>query len=262
MTIDLLHKELTYRLRGIAFRIHSELRAGHAEEFYETAFLWALDKEGLSFQKQPPYTVEYNGKQVGKYKPDLVVEAPKVLIDHKARPSITGLHKAQVLSYLAVTGIDLGIVMNFGTRSMQIERLPNYLADREPFAWVPQTTAHLYPDLSNAVLRSLYKVHYTLGAGFLSQVYRRATRIELSEQRVNFEYIRSLPLSFEGNTIADLETRLFCIDNRILLATFAEKMVTTKATEKMRWAMKVTGCEIGILANFYPQKLDVRVLKR
>lgn len=262
MSTDLLHKELTYYLRGVAFRIHAELKGGHQEEFYQTAFVWALDKDGIDFQSQPTYYVEYNGKQVGKYRPDLIINPDKVLIDYKSQPRITHLHKAQMISYLAVTQIQLGMIMNFGTSSMQFDRLPNFLCSRAPFEWTSQIIDGPFPDLRNTIIRSLHKVHHTLGSGFLSQVYRRATRIELSEQLVNFEYMRSLPLSFDGNEIADIETRLFWIDNRILLATFALKKVNPNITEKLRWAMKATNCQIGILANFYPQKLDIRVIEQ
>lgn len=262
MPHKLLHEDLTYYLRGVAFLIHSELKSGHKEEFYEKAYIWVLDRDGVAFRQQPVYKMDYEGHQVGEYRPDLVIESNKLLIDFKSTPKIIALHKAQMLSYLAVTEIDLGLIMNFGSSSMQFERIPNFVRERDPFEWTPQpVTDGSYPELRNAIALAVYKVHYTLGAGFLSQVYRRATYIELGRQGVSFEYLTSLPLSFDGNTIAEVHTNLFWIDKKILLATFALQSIPAHVSEKMRWAMKVTDCQIGMLVNFYPSKLEIRVLR-
>lgn len=262
MSSKLLHEELTYYLRGVAFRVHSELKGGHEEAMYEKAYIWALDKDGVAFRQQPVYTMEYEGHQVGTYRPDLVIDPDKLLIDFKSTPEIIGLHKAQMISYLTVTDIDLGLIMNFGASSMEFARLPKYTQDRSPFEWEPQLAIDgPYPELRDAIVRSLHKVHYGLGAGFLSQIYRRATYIELGLHGVSFERLTSLPLSFEGNTIAEIETNLFWIDQKILLATFALQAIPVNVTEKMRWAMKTTNSQVGILANFYPRKLEIRVLK-
>lgn len=262
MSGKLLHEELTYYLRGIAFRVHSELKGGHEEEMYEKAYVWALDRDGVAFRQQPVYKMEYEGHQVGVYRPDLVIVPDKLLIDFKSTPEIIGLHKAQMISYLAVTDIELGLIMNFGASSMEFVRLPNYTQARPPFEWKPQLiTDGLYPELRNAIMRAIHKVHYGLGPGFLSQIYRRATYIELGRQGVSFERVKSLPLSFEGNTIAEIDTNLFWIDQKILLATFALQTIPVSVSEKMRWAMKTTNTQIGILANFYPSKLQIRVLK-
>ncbi|MEZ4712751.1 MAG: GxxExxY protein [Caldilineaceae bacterium] len=171
------HAELTYYLRGIGFRIHNALKGGHEEKVYEEALILVLDKEDIAYHGQPQFTICYKGKQIGEYYPDLTFENHLVLGELKAAPKIENQHKAQVLSYMAVTNAELGFIMNFGASSLQTERLPNFLRDRPSVQWQPKTPENiLYPELTNRVLESCHIVHHELGPGFLSQIYRRAVR--------------------------------------------------------------------------------------
>lgn len=115
---------------------------------------------------------------------------------------ITTLHKAQLLSYLAVTQAELGFIVNFGARSMQYERLPNFLSSRERSPTQrPVDPSLLYFALTKQVLDALYTVHFAIGTGFWHMVYRRATRIELRHLGVPFVYLRELPLTYAGQVI-------------------------------------------------------------
>jgi len=258
----LLHADLTYRLRGIGFQIHNELGPGHNEADYETALEYGMVSESIPFLRQPVYQINYRGHQVGEYRPDMVLADGAVILDLKATAKIEPLHQAQVLSYLAVTNAQLGLIMNFGAASLQVERFPNFLANRQPQQnLVTPPIDGLYPELTRRLLDSLFTVQRSVGPGFLHQIYRRATRIELSHNQINHIYLKELPLRFQGQTITQKETRLFWIEERILLATVAMAQVTHLHTEKLRWAMRETGCQLGLIANFYPSQLEVRFIR-
>ena len=258
----LLHADLTYRLRGIGFQIHNELGPGHDEADYETALAYAMTRDDISFVRQPVYQINYRGQQVGEYRPDVMLAGGAVVLDLKATTTIEPLHKAQVLSYMAVTKAELGLIMNFGAASLQVERLPNFLANRQPQQnFVTPLPDGLYPELTRRLLDSLFTVQRSLGPGFLHQIYRRATRIELSHNQMNYAYLKELPLRFQGQTITQKETRLFWIEECILLATVALAQVTHVHTEKLRWALRETGCPLGLIANFYPSQLEVRFIR-
>ncbi|MCL4862086.1 MAG: GxxExxY protein [Caldilineaceae bacterium] len=259
---DMHHRELTYYLRGLGFRIHNALKGGHEESVYEQALAWSLARDKTPFLRQSQHRIDYKGKQVGEYYTDFMLADGKVLVECKAAPEITPQHKAQVLSYMAVTKAELGFIMNFGAPSLQTERLPNFLDRRKPLEWQTATPVdQLFPKLTNQVLKSLYTVHHELGPGFLSQVYRRATRIELANQRLNFIYLKELPLFYEGHQLTTVSSRLFLLEEKILLATFAATGMTHQYTDKMYWAMQVTNVPLGILANFYPSRLDVHFVR-
>ncbi len=261
MAESLLHAELTYYLRGVAFRVHHELGGGHAENVYENAFCIALDRDGTAYRRQPQVHVVYKGQQVGEYYPDMMLAEDRVLLDFKAAVRIEPLHKAQILSYLAVTSAELGLLLNFGARSTQVERLPNFLGSRKPFVWVSTPRPGLAcADITDQVLSALHEVHHELGPGFLHQVYRRAVRYELSLHSLNFDYLKELPVSFDAQLVGTSQTRLFFIDRCVLLGVIAAQAVTAQHTERLRWAMRVTDAELGLIANFFPSKLQVRFL--
>jgi len=258
----LLYADLTYYLRGVGFRIHNALKGGHAECDYEAALVWALTTDGVPYRQQPVYRIAYKGQQIGEYRPDLVLADDDVIVELKAAPQIEPLHKAQTLSYLAVTQAQLGLIMNFGAKKLHVERLPNFVQQRQV---APQAATRrfdlLYSDLTEGILAALHEAHRVLGPGFLHQVYRRAARIELSDHRLNYRYIKELPLRFEGHTIAAKPTRLFYIEQKVLLATVALKKVTEAQREKLRWAMLQMDCRLGIIANFYPGALDTQFVR-
>lgn len=256
----LLHGELTYYLRGLGFRIHKKLGGGHPESNYEAAMVAGLEADHMAFRHQPTYYVYYRNQQVGAYRPDFTLADGALQLDLKATPLILPLHKAQLLSYLAVTQAELGLIMNFGAGSMQYDRLPNFLAGRARVA-VPTIMPNkhlLHFDLTRHVLDTLYAVHSALGPGFLHQIYRRATYIELAQQGVAFTYLKELPVYYGGQVIDRRPTRLFVVEQKLLVATVALAQITPKHTEKLRWAQREMGCPLGLIANFYPSALDLR----
>lgn len=258
----LVQADLTYALRGIGFRVHNALGPGHREEDYEKATVWALQSDTLPFLQQPVYRIDYKKWQIGEYRPDFMIGDKAVLVDLKATSAIEALHKAQVLSYLRVTDAELGLIMNFGGASMQFERLPNFLRDRKAVRSQARTPVGiLYPDLTNAMIDALSEVHYTLGPGFLHQVYRRAARRELILRNVNFTYIKTLPLRFENHEIGQRPTRLFFVEQKLLVATVSLQQVTDVHQAKLRWAMRQLQCSLGLIANFHQTELQVHFVR-
>ena len=261
---QLLHADLTYKLRGIAFRVHRELCGGHEERVYDTAYAVALKAAGVPFQQQTVHRIDYRGQQVGEYRPDFMLEDGKLLTELKAAPKIDPLHRAQAISYLAVTKAELALIMNFGGSSMQIERIPNFLADRQLEEYslhVPAADKHLYPELSQRVLDALAHVHRTLGAGFLHQVYRRATRIEFAHQQIDFTYVKELPVRYDGHLIEMQPVRLLHVEKKLLVAAVALTAVSATETERLRWAMNMTNSQLGLIVNFYGTRLQARFLR-
>lgn len=263
MPTELLHRKLVYYLQGLGFQIHTTLGGGHAEQDYENALVHALEIDNVAYARQPVYRVQYRGRQVGEYRPDLVAADGRVLLELKATPRIEPLHIAQTLSYLAVTGAELGLIMNFGGSSMQFRRVPNFLQQRQPVVGsIVYPKNLLYPELTRVILDSLFDVHRTLGAGFLHQVYRRTARIEMLERGLTVKLIKELPLRFRGSVLAMKPVRLLLIDGKVLVATVALKSVKSAQTEKLRWAMRNMGVELGLIANFYPSTLAFRFYRQ
>jgi GxxExxY protein len=97
------------------------LGAGFLESVYEKALLIALKDKGLAAQSQTPLQVTFRNKQVGEFVADIIVDN-KVLLELKAVKNLTPEHQAQIINYLKATGIEIGLLINFGNTKMEFRR--------------------------------------------------------------------------------------------------------------------------------------------
>jgi GxxExxY protein len=234
------------------------------EEFYQQAVAVGLDAEGIKCKLEKPFEVYYQKQRVGLYYVDVWIEDGKVLLELKVAPKISPLHQAQAISYLKVTDADLAIVVNFGAKSLEDERFPNFLRDKEVnFSWEnrPVTTDIPYPDLSNRLLEVCNRVHFELGPGFLHQVYRRATMVELEHQELNFKYLKEIPITYQGHHLGMQAVRLIAVSGKILLATVAVKQIDEAMKAQLKTRLKHLGFQFGLLANFNDTKLKVATVQ-
>jgi GxxExxY protein len=119
---ELLYEDLSYSLIGAAMEVHKTLGCGFLEHVYEEALAHELSLRGIPFRRQVPLEVHYKGKSVGKYQADYIIDG-RIVLEIKAAASLMSAHDAQAHHYLAVTGLRLAILLNFGTRSLQIRRV-------------------------------------------------------------------------------------------------------------------------------------------
>jgi GxxExxY protein len=115
---------ITEAIIGCAFKVGSVLGQGFAERVYENALAHELRRSGLTVQQQVALTVWYDDVVVGEYVADVVVEED-VLVELKACSDIVDGHVAQCLNYLKVTGLRVGLLLNFGAPRVQIRRVVN-----------------------------------------------------------------------------------------------------------------------------------------
>lgn len=112
--------DLTYKVIGSAYKVHNTLGPGFLEKVYENALILELKKLGIHARQQVKLPVLYEGQQVGLYFPDLWIEN-KLIIELKAILTLSPEHEMKLVHYLAATGINDGLLINFGT-SVQIRR--------------------------------------------------------------------------------------------------------------------------------------------
>ncbi len=118
----LFHEELTYKIIGCAFEVHKELGPGFLESAYEAAIKIELKNSGVKVISQQSFPLFYKGARIKDFICDLVVDE-KVVVELKAISRITDIDRAQLLNYLKVTGIKVGLIINFGQTSLKHERL-------------------------------------------------------------------------------------------------------------------------------------------
>ena len=116
----LKHGELSQKIIGIAQNVHNELGQGFLEKVYENALAIELEEEGVDCTSEVPMSVQYHGSVVGDYVADMVVEN-KIIVEVKAVSELTSAHEVQLVNYLKATGVQVGLLINFG-RSVQVKR--------------------------------------------------------------------------------------------------------------------------------------------
>ena len=122
MQEEFKHKGITEKIIGCAMRVHGFLGPGFRELVYEKSLIIELRMAGLKCETQIYRDIYFRDTLVGKRRLDLLVE-DKVLIELKAVSEIDNVIYNQALNYLKVFGFEVGLVLNFGTPSLQIKRL-------------------------------------------------------------------------------------------------------------------------------------------
>jgi len=111
---------LTRSIIGCAYKVHNGLGSGFLERVYQNALCIELRKLGLHVEEQAPVKVLYDGQVVGDYFADLLVEG-RVIVEIKAVEALVKAHEVQLVNYLAATGMEVGLLINFGA-SVKVRR--------------------------------------------------------------------------------------------------------------------------------------------
>jgi len=112
---DFKYKELTEKISKIFYRVYNKLGYGFLEKVYENAMMIELRQENIPAIAQAPIKVIYRGEVIGDYYADVLVDN-KVIVELKAAKNLSEENEAQVLNYLKATGIEVGLLLNFGLR--------------------------------------------------------------------------------------------------------------------------------------------------
>ena len=117
------YKNLIQKIRECAWRVRLNLTPGYLESVYQNALLVELSNANLFAEKEKPLVLKYYGKVIGDFRADIVVEN-KIIIELKAVSEIHPIHSMQLVNYLKVTGLDIGVLINYGSEEYTF--LPKY----------------------------------------------------------------------------------------------------------------------------------------
>ncbi len=119
---EILFKQLSYAIIGAAMEVHNILGSGFLEAVYQTALEKELRLRGIPFERKVKLPVLYKGDLIGEYEADIIVDG-KIIVEIKSVSRLTSAHDAQAIHYLAATGLQLAILINFGESSLQSRRV-------------------------------------------------------------------------------------------------------------------------------------------
>ena len=119
--MPLRYEDLTSNILAACFDVSNELGAGFLESVYEKALLIALHQKGLKAIAQFPIEVLFREQSVGQFYADILVENT-IIVEVKSVSSLAPEHKAQLINYLKATGIEIGLLVNFGNPKLEYRR--------------------------------------------------------------------------------------------------------------------------------------------
>jgi GxxExxY protein len=120
----MIKDELTYKIIGCAMKVHNTLGPGFQEVIYQRSLAIELQKSGLSFTREQEHKIYYEGIEVGTRRADFVVEN-QVVIEIKALTELEKVHIAQAKNYVVAYDFSRGLLINFGSKSLQHQLLFN-----------------------------------------------------------------------------------------------------------------------------------------
>jgi GxxExxY protein len=114
--------ERTYKIIGAAMEVHRELGCGFLEAVYQEAMEREFTVQIVPFKAQPSIEITYKGQPLKKtYQPDFVCFG-EIIVEIKALAALSGTEEAQLINYLKATGLKVGLLINFGSRSLEHKR--------------------------------------------------------------------------------------------------------------------------------------------
>ena len=121
--MQLLHQELTGKVIAACFQVHNELGCGFHEKVYQEALAIVLEEQNIPFEREKHLPIEFHGRVLNcDYIADFVVDA-SVILELKAVSEMKSVYEAQVINYLKATRLQVGLLVNFGQKDLQVKRL-------------------------------------------------------------------------------------------------------------------------------------------
>jgi len=124
INVNYKYSDLTERIIGCALKVHNHLGNGFQEVIYQRALAIEFEEARLNFAREDEMLIKYKGHDIGTRRVDFFVEN-KILVEIKAVTNLENVHLAQSINYLEAFGKEVGLLINFGSVSMEFKRVEN-----------------------------------------------------------------------------------------------------------------------------------------
>ncbi len=118
------HEDLTYKIIGCAMEVHKHLGNGFQEVVYQRALAIEMLMQGVEFSREHEMPLQYKGHDIGTRRVDFFVEN-KIMVEIKAIINLEDVHLAQAMNYVEAYNLEIGLLINFGSKSLQHKRVHN-----------------------------------------------------------------------------------------------------------------------------------------
>lgn len=124
MVEEYKHSDITKKIIGCAMKVHTTLGNGFQEVIYQRALAIEMKKQGIEFAREKSMTIFYDGYEIGTRRVDFFVEK-EIMVELKAVTQLEDVHLAQAINYLEAYSMEIGLLINFGAKSLQFKRVIN-----------------------------------------------------------------------------------------------------------------------------------------
>lgn len=118
------YEDLTYRVIGCAMEVHKHLGNGFQEVVYQRALAIEMQMQGIEFSREHEMPLQYKGHDIGTRRVDFFVENT-IMVEIKATINLEDVHLAQAMNYVEAYNLEIGLLINFGAKSLQHKRVHN-----------------------------------------------------------------------------------------------------------------------------------------
>ena len=118
------YEEITHKIIGCAMKVHSTLGNGFQEVIYQRALAIEMQIQNINFSREQEMPLEYKGYDIGTRRVDFFVEG-KIMVEIKAIINLEDVHLAQAMNYIEAYKLEIGLLINFGAKSLQFKRVHN-----------------------------------------------------------------------------------------------------------------------------------------
>ena len=256
MTDKLIHRELSYLVNGCIFDVHNEVGPGVREECYQKAMEHRLNQAQIPTFGKPKTRKEfvYRDVVVDVFEPDLLLP-DRIAIELKHHPEgLAPANFTQLLSYLKFWNLRLGLLVNFAMDKAIIERVPfepRIAEVIEDYGHINNTIRDEHRDVLRRICESLHEINTQIGIGYPATTYRNLSIVEFRARALHCEGNVEVTPVFRERNLPHSSISPLVVDGRVCVQIEAiQDEISARAIRTMQTHLRLTGCDIGIVACF------------
>jgi GxxExxY protein len=245
---------------GAAIAVHRALGPGLEEADYERTLHLELQALGVDHEFQVPLPIVYKGTRLDAgYRLDLVL-GRQLLLELKVVEKLIPVHEAQLLTYLRLSKISLGLLLNFNTLVLKdgIVRLANTTSPAMR-KFVGQAPPAAFDELSREILGAALEVQHELGHGLLRSAYEACLIQELKLRGIQSKARIPVNLSYRDQLVASRKEIPMVVANEIVVSCHCAREITPLQLARDRSLLKASGFETGLVLNFHSESLVTEI---
>jgi GxxExxY protein len=259
------HGDLTYKLRGLIFRVRNELKVGWPEEVYHQVLVQLLKAENIPVLSKPRRALVHRQIEVHVFEPDLIVW-DTIVLELKALPYQTqflGEQYAQIIHYLKFFGKDLGLLVNFAPATPQIKRVlwnESVLDVMEEYSSIQSELSE--QDRPYRLRHHILEVARSYGLGYPESVYRQIVALEFQHNQMACVSGLEVSARWHNSLIATHETPLLLVADKYLIHIRSLLDFPTQYDfSRVKTYLASLNLKFGLVVNFGRKQLQIYGVK-